>query len=108
MSISYDDVLRLSPHVANALCEHFKETDTVYPPNLKANVFITAVVDNIDHKASSTTATSLFHGTVLAFHIQHPTVEGERVDNASIKLRNVSTAKTIAPLLSSYTNISPL
>ena len=29
MSISYDNVLRLSSHVANAVCEHFKETDKV-------------------------------------------------------------------------------
>ena len=65
MSISYDNVLRLSSHVANAVCEHFKETDKVWPPNLKANV---AAVDNIDHNASSTTATNSFHGTVLALY----------------------------------------
>ena len=38
MSISYDEVLRLSSDVANAVCGHFKETDTVCPPNLKTNV----------------------------------------------------------------------
>ena len=38
MSISYDEVLGLSSDMANAVCEHFKETDTVYPPNLKTNV----------------------------------------------------------------------
>ena len=32
MSISYDHVLRLSSDMANAVCEHFKETDTVCPP----------------------------------------------------------------------------
>ena len=29
MSISYDNALRLSSPVANAVCEHFKETDKV-------------------------------------------------------------------------------
>ena len=42
MSISYDNVLRLSSDVANAVCEHFKETDMVCTPNLKANVLTTA------------------------------------------------------------------
>ena len=107
MSISYDNVLRLPSDLANAVCEHFKETDTVCPPNLKANVFTTAVVDNINHNTSSTTATSSFHGTSISL-IQHPNVEGEGVENASVKLRNVSTAETIAPLPSSYTNIPPL
>ena len=93
--------------MANAVCEHFKETDTVCPPNLKANVFTTAVVDNINHNTSLTTATSSFHGTSISL-IQHPNVEGEGVENASVKLRSVSTAETIAPLPSSYTNIPPL
>ena len=35
MSISYDEVLRLSSDMANAVYEHFKATDTVCPPNLK-------------------------------------------------------------------------
>ena len=105
-SISYDNVLRLSSDVADAACEHFKETDTVCPPNLKANVFTTAAVDNIDN-TSSTTATSSFHGTSISL-VQHPTVEGEGTGNESIKLRNVSTAKTIAPLPSIYTKISSL
>ena len=59
MSISYDHVLRLSSDMANAVCEHFKETDTVCPPNLKRNVFTTAAVDNIDHNTSSTNVTTL-------------------------------------------------
>ena len=30
MSVSYDEVLGLSSDMANAVCEHFKETDAVY------------------------------------------------------------------------------
>ena len=59
------------------------------------------------HDTSLTMATSSFHGTSISL-IQHPNVKGEGVENVSIKLRNVSTAKTIAPLPSSYTNIPPL
>ena len=33
LSISYDEVPRLSLDVANAVCKHFKETDTVFPEN---------------------------------------------------------------------------
>ena len=54
MSISYDEVLRLSSDMANAVYQHFKETDTVCPPNLKTNVFTTAAVDNLDLNTSST------------------------------------------------------
>ena len=53
MSISYDEVLRLSSDMANAVYEHLKETDTVCPPNLKTNVFTTAAVDNLDLNTSS-------------------------------------------------------
>ena len=93
--------------MANAVCEHFKETDTVCPPNLKRNVFTTAAVDNIDHNTSSTTVITLFQGTRISL-IQHPNEDGEGVSNAIIKRRNLSPAKTIAPLPSSYTNILPL
>ena len=109
MSISYDHVLRLLSDMANAVCEHFKETDTVCPPDLKRTVFTTAAVDNIDHNTSSTTAITSFHGTSISL-IQHPNEDGERVSNSIIKRKNLSPAKTtcIAPLPSSNTNILPL
>ena len=69
--------------------------------------FTIAAVDNIEHNTSSTTAISSFHGTSISL-IQHPTVEGEGVENASFKQRNVSASKTIGPLSSSYTNLPPL
>ena len=71
MSISYDEVLRLSSDMANAVYEHFKETDMVCPPNLKTNVFTTAAVDNLDPNTSSTKAVSSFHVTSISL-IQHP------------------------------------
>ena len=80
MSISYDHVLRLSSDMANAVCEHFKETETVCPPNLKRNVFTTAAVDNIDHNKSSTTAITSFHGTSISL-IQLTNEHGEEQSN---------------------------
>ena len=71
VSISSDKVLRLSSDMANAVCEHFKETDTVCPPNLKRNVFTTATIDNLDPNTSSTKAVSSFHVTSISL-IQHP------------------------------------
>ena len=71
MSFSYDEVLRLSSDMANAVYEHFKATDTVCPPNLKTNVFTTAAVDNLDPNTSSTKAVSSFHVTSISL-IQHP------------------------------------
>ena len=102
MSISYDHILRLSSDMANAVCEHFKETDTVCPPNLKRNVFTTAAVDNIDHNTSLTTTITSFHRTSISL-IQHPNEHGEGVSNAIIKRRNLSPSTTIVPLPSSYT-----
>ena len=80
MSISYDHVLRLSSDMANAVCEHFKETDTVCPPNLTRNVFTTAAVDNVDHNTSSTTAITSFHGTSISL-IQLTNEHGEEQSN---------------------------
>ena len=71
MSISYDEVLRLSSDMANAVYEHLKATDTVCPPNLKTNLFTTAAVDNLDPNTSSTKAVSSFHVTSISL-IQHP------------------------------------
>ena len=56
---------------------------------------------------SSTTAITSFDGTSISL-IQHPNEDGEGVTNAIIKRRNLSPAKAIAPLPSSYTNILPL
>ena len=73
--------------MANAVCEHVNETDTVWPPNLKTKVFTTAAVDNIDHDTSLTMAVSSFHGTSISL-IQHPTEEGEGVKTQAAKAKN--------------------
>lgn len=61
--------------MANAVCEHFKEKRHGMSSNLKENVLSTAGYKFIPRYCTSISL------------IQHPTVEGEGVDNASIKLR---------------------
>ena len=51
--------------------------------------FTIAAVDNIEHNTSSTTAISSFHGTSISL-IQHPTEEGEGLENTRFKQRNLS------------------
>ena len=97
-----------SPSIERHICPQLTITRAAHALHeLKRNVFTTAAVDNIDHNTSSTTAITSFHGTSISL-IQHPNEEGEGVSNAIIKRRNLSAAKTIAPLPSSYTNILPL
>ena len=56
------------------------------PENKRSTI---AAVDNIEHNTSSTTAISSFHCTSISL-MQHPTEEGEGVENARFKQRNVS------------------
>jgi len=104
LSVSYDRVLRLSSVLANAVCERYEENGTVCPPNLRGQVFTTAVVDNIDHNPSSTTATGSFHGTSVSL-IQHPSTAEEGHDMGQIILPESSPEKCINPLPGSYTSV---
>ena len=61
--------------MANAVCEHFKEKRHGMSYNLKENVLSTAGYKFISRYCTSISL------------IQHPAVEGEGVDNTSIKLR---------------------
>ena len=105
LSVSYDRVLRLSSDLANAVCEHYEENGTVCPPKLRGQVLTTAVVDNIDHNPSSTTATGSFHGTSISL-IQHPSTTEEGHDMGQIIFGESSPEKCINPLPASYTSVS--
>ena len=63
--MSYDRELCLSSDLANTVCERYEENGTVFPPNLRGHFFTTAVVYNIDHNSSYTTATRSFHAQVF-------------------------------------------
>ena len=45
----------------------------VCPPVLRKGLFTTAVMDNIDHNLSATTATTSFHGTSISVFQHHAT-----------------------------------
>ena len=66
LSISYDRVLCLLAEMGNSVCQHFYAEQVVCPSILKRNTFTTAVVDNIDHNPSATTAKDSFHGTGIS------------------------------------------
>ena len=83
LSISYDRVLRLTAQMANSVCEQFHLEQVVCPPSMRGKVFTTAAIDDIDHKPSSKTAKSSFHGTAISL-IQHPSFTGEGVDRTIV------------------------
>ncbi len=71
MSISYDRMLEISAQLGDATVTKHVEEGVVCPPVLRKGLFTTAVMDNIDHNPSATTATTSFHGTSISV-FQHP------------------------------------
>ena len=49
LSVSYDRMLCLSSHLANAGCEHYEENGTVCSPKLRERGFYYCCFYNIDH-----------------------------------------------------------
>lgn len=74
MSISYDRVLEISAQLGDATVSKYVKEGVVCPSLLRKGLFTTAVMDNIDHNPSATTATTSFHGTSVSV-FQHPTKE---------------------------------
>ena len=106
ISVSYDRVLNVSADLGNLLSDQFEATGIVCPSSLRKNVFTTVAVDNIDHNPSSATAAGSFHGTAISV-VQHPSAEGEGTELE--KPAFISTAsKSIKPLPTFYTNVSPV
>ena len=66
ISISYDRVFRLFTDIGNTVCNMYELENVVCPPTMRANLFTTAAVDNIDHDPSSTTVKHSFHGTSIS------------------------------------------
>lgn len=109
MSVSYDRVLRITAGLANAVCQQYEKKGIVSPPQLRAGLFTTSAVDNIDHNPSSTTATGSFHGTAISI-TQHPTVHFEGTDQEVISIDDESDTlkKTVDPLPAYYTEVPPV
>jgi hypothetical protein len=70
LCVSYDRLLQVSANLANRICDRFDVVSGICPPPLRAGLFTTAAVDNIDHNPTSTTAVDAFHGTGISL-VQH-------------------------------------
>ena len=77
----------------------------VCPPVLRKRNFTTAVMDNIDHNPTATTATTSFHGTSISL-FQYPTWDnkGEKLEPFQITDHSV---KKVSEHPDSCTNVSP-
>ena len=75
-------------------------------PGKAKQLFTTAVVDNIDHNTSATTAKTSFHGTSLSI-FQHPSPGYLGENRAILQLQSHSKVKTVPRLPEAYTNVPP-
>ena len=105
LCISYDRVLEISAQLGDATVSKYVEEGVVCPPVLRKGLVTTAVMDNIDHNPSATTATTSFHGTSI-FMFQHTTKEnkGEELHQLKFEPEKV---KSVPELPDSFTNIPP-
>ena len=108
LSISYDHVLHLSAEMGNSVCQHFHMDHVVCPSLVKNNVFTTAVIDNIDHNPSATTAKDSFQGTRISL-IQHPTsAEESVVHSVTVITGSNAGSKTVGHLPHFYAGVPPV
>ncbi|KAK3889081.1 hypothetical protein Pcinc_006956 [Petrolisthes cinctipes] len=106
LSISYDRVLEISAQLGEAFVAQYVENGVVCPPALRKHLFTTAVVDNIDHNPTATTAQTSFHGTSLSI-FQHPSPDypGERRELPQLKSDRKN--KKVPELPEDFTNVHP-
>ena len=104
LSIPYDRVLEVSVEFGDADVSKFKAEGIVCPIILRNQLFTIAAMDNIDHNPTATTATTLFHRTIISV-FQHPTLEneGEVQERHPIDI----SVNKIQELPDSYTNVRP-
>ena len=74
LSVPCDRVLQVERVLAQNLCKQFREENIVCLPSLHKELYTVAVIDNIDHNPSSTTATGSLHGTAIII-MQHVKME---------------------------------
>jgi len=107
LCVSYDRVLQVSANLANRICARFEVVSGICPPPLRAGLFITAAMDNIDHNPGSATAVDAFHGTGISL-VQHygPNDEGADIEGCDDEMSGLG--KTVRPLPASYTSLPPI
>ena len=104
LCISYDRVMNISTILGNNLCRHFEMEKNVCPPKLKAKLFTTAAIDNIDYNPTSTTAQDSFHGT----GISHPRCEVSGVEHTVMTGLDNTYKQGLDKLPQSYTDVPPV
>ena len=98
MSISCDRVLVISTQLGDDTVRKYVEEGVVCPPVLRKGLFATAVMDNIDHNPSATTATTSV--------VQHPATANHGEECQLVKFRP-KRVKSVPELPDSFTNILP-
>ncbi len=109
-SISYDRVMSISTSLGNNLCQYFEMEKAVCPTEFKEELFTTAVIDNIHHNLSSTTAQDSFNGIGIS-QFQHPRCEASGVEHTTLTdLDNslTSSNKGLDKLPQSCTDVLPV
>ena len=108
LSISYDRVLSISTDLANSVCQQYAVDGVVCPLQMRSGLYTCAEIDNINHNPSSSTAQGSFHGTGISL-FQYPTSDFPGISRESLTLGSMENGSTtIAPLLYSYTNVTPI
>ena len=105
LSISYDRVLEISAQLGDATVNKYVEEGVVCPPVLRKGLFTTAVMDNIDHNPTATTATTSFHGTSISV-FQHPSKKNGGQKRQQL-LFGPASVKSVPELPDTFTNIPP-
>ena len=103
--ISYDRVLETSAQLWDVTVSKYVEEGVVSPPVLCKGLFTTAVMDNIDHNPSATTATTSFPRTSISM-FQHPTKENKGEECHKLKFEPEK-VKSVPEIPDSFTNIPP-
>ena len=107
LSVSYERVMQLSNSMANSICKEYEGEQLVCPRNMQHNTFTVSAVDNIDHKPSSKTARSSFHGTAISL-FQFPNRDScisDKIPSFSIDDSDITSKLLTLP--SVYTEVTP-
>ena len=106
LCVSYDRILAISTAMGNSMSARFEDENVVCPPKLRFVVFTIAVVHNIDHNPSSTTAKGSLHGTGISL-FQHPSENSTGEDRGVVILDETVETKKLTPLPDQYSNVPP-
>ena len=98
-------MLEISAQLGDATVSKYVEEGVVCPPVLKKGLFTTAVMGNIDHNPSATTATTSFHGTSISV-FQRPATDNHGEEHQLVKF-GPERVKSVPELPESFTNIPP-